>query len=220
MILTCLKAVVEDLAKLAFRGEAFFLTLRKQTRACPIGLLGSSTLYFSWILYYVLGILLGLCFSWAVCFVLCWLCLISVCREPYVVFCFDWLISIVHDWHVLCSVDSAWPMFAVSCMLYLVLIVLDHVCVLGCMLCHVLTVLDAHILSSCKLYLCLSSVAWCVCVCVLCITLCLLTLCHSMHSLPPVGLEWKCTNNFYHIMTFLWVCDCTLFSFPHRLHNS
>jgi hypothetical protein len=123
MFLTCPQAVVEDLAKLTCRGEVF-LTRRKQARAWPTDLFGSSTLYLSWTLCYVLDILLGLYFLCTVCHVLCWLCLISVFGEPYVVFCFNWLICIVHEWHILCSVDSAWSVC---------------VCVVSCILCFVLT---------------------------------------------------------------------------------
>jgi hypothetical protein len=193
--------------------------------------------------------------SWVTHSVLWWFCSISLCCEPYVVFCFNWLICIVHEWHVLCSVDSAWSVCVVSCMLCFVLtawsvlfmsdmlcvlfillepcwlwaaccvlcwLYLIQVCVLGSMLCCVMTVLDADIYRTATS--CIS--AWVllldvfVCVCVMCKFLGLLTLCPPVHSFPPVCLEWKFTNNFYHIMTFFWVCVCTLFSFPHRLHNS
>ena len=90
--------------------------------------------------------------SWVTHSVFCWFCLISVCCELYVVFYFDWLICIVCEWHIqcsvdsawsmcvvsctLCSVDSAWSVLAMSCMLYLVLIVLIHICLgLHVMLC-------------------------------------------------------------------------------------
>ena len=221
MILTCLKAVVEDLAKLAFRGEAFFFNFEKTNQGMPhrlawlqysvffmnfvlcLGHIAWSVFFMSCVFCLVLTVL-NLCVSWAVCCILFWLIDLYCSWLTCSVFCWFCLTHVCCELHVVSCVDCTW-----SCMCL-------GLHVMSCIDCAWCTYIEQLQVVFVPEFCCLM----CLCVCVLCITLCLLTLCHSVYSLPPVGLEWKCTNNFYHIMTFLWVCDCTLFSFPHRLHNS